>query len=35
MIGLGIGSGVLVPFLIVGTTFIISKIDTRRKKKMR
>jgi serine/threonine protein kinase len=35
MVGIGVGTGALLPFLIVGTTFIISKIETRRRKKTR
>ncbi|RCV36325.1 hypothetical protein SETIT_7G309500v2 [Setaria italica] len=35
IVGLGVGSGAMLPFLIIGTTFIIRKIKTRRKKKMR
>ncbi|CAL4904434.1 unnamed protein product [Urochloa decumbens] len=35
IIGLGVGIGAMLPFLVIGTTFIIRKIKAQRKKKMR
>ncbi|CAN6357493.1 unnamed protein product [Urochloa humidicola] len=35
IIGLGVGTGAMLPLLITGTTFIIRKIKAQRKKKMR